>query len=467
MELFRRLRTTAPSFPNRGAPWLVWGALFLAVWPNRFGYHPTWGASFRTANFVVHTSDSRLAQQFAEAAESHRHQLAVEWLGTPLPDWANPCIVTAHVGPHLGAGGATTFVFDRGEVFGWRMTIQGPAERIIDSVLPHEITHMILASYFRRPLPRWADEGAATSVEHPTERAKYQRMLHEFLRRGQAMPLSRLFALQQYPPDMLTLYAQGHVLADYLIQQGGRRKFVEFLETAMETGDWELALARHYGYNSVDEFQRVWLAWVRQGSPPLRATSPELIQNLDRRQLALGKRPRPAPNLILRLGPDDPLPTIHVPDTSTITTVSPPTITTVSPNNLAATSSAVLPAGPLVAVDQTFGETPDYPIVANSQNLPGVGIEDATSESPVMSLEAQLGISKQPICENEDATSSEVKPLACPSAGGCLTSLSRDNSRGLQPFAPGSIRPTPTPGLTTVHLGLPFSIQSPAQSPVR
>ena len=44
-----------------------------------------------------------------------------------------------------GAGGATSFVFDRGEVFGWKMNIQGSRERILDSVLPHEVTHTIFA----------------------------------------------------------------------------------------------------------------------------------------------------------------------------------------------------------------------------------------------------------------------------------------------------------------------------------
>ena len=55
------------------------------------------------------------------------------------------------------------------EVFGWDMKIQGSEERVLDSVLPHEVTHTIFASHFRQPLPRWADEGACTTVEHVSE----------------------------------------------------------------------------------------------------------------------------------------------------------------------------------------------------------------------------------------------------------------------------------------------------------
>ena len=61
------------------------------------------------------------------------------------------------------------------------MNVQGSLERILDSVLPHEITHTIFATHFGRPLPRWADEGACTTVEHSTERRKQEQLLIQFL----------------------------------------------------------------------------------------------------------------------------------------------------------------------------------------------------------------------------------------------------------------------------------------------
>ena len=153
------------------------------------------GARHRSANFIVETADPKLAGQIAEAAERYRHDLAIEWTGKTMPNWWQPCLMTVQAGPNLGAGGATTFVFDQGEVFGWRMTIQGSQERLLDSVLPHKITHMIFASHFRRPLPRWADEGGATSVENISERTKHTTMLSQFLRTGRGIPFNRLFAM--------------------------------------------------------------------------------------------------------------------------------------------------------------------------------------------------------------------------------------------------------------------------------
>src|SRR5947207_1340835 len=150
------------------------------------------GASYRTSNFVVNAPSAEMAEQIGRAAERYRKQLAVEWLGREMPNWSQPCPITAHVGDNLGAGGATSFLFEHGEVYGWKMTIQGSLVRILDSVLPHEVTHTVFATHFRQPLPRWADEGACTTVEDYSERSKQQTMLIEFLRTNRGIPFSRM-----------------------------------------------------------------------------------------------------------------------------------------------------------------------------------------------------------------------------------------------------------------------------------
>jgi hypothetical protein len=260
------------------------------------------GASHRTANFVVETQDSQLAGQIAQAAEKCRKDLAVAWLGKEMPNWSAPCVMNVRVGEGLGAGGATTFVFDRGEVFGWRMSIQGSQERIFDSVLPHEITHMVFASHFRRPLPRWADEGGATSVEDASERTKHYRMLDQFLRTGRGIAFNRMFAMTEYPADVMPLYAQGFSLADYLIQNGGRRKYVQYLDDALQEDQWAQATQRYYGASDLGQLQTVWLSWIRQGHPQLepKQSAPEAAPAAEV-LVADARRPRPEPNLIHRI----------------------------------------------------------------------------------------------------------------------------------------------------------------------
>ena len=163
----RRDRGWDSQMVRAGITWIGAGLGVLLTLAAGLAGHTCPAAGYRTANFVIEAPTDDLARKLGDAAEQYRHTLAVEWTGAALPRWSRPCPITAQVAQHLGAGGATSFVFDQGEVFNWTMTIQGSEERILDSVLPHEITHTIFASYFRQPLPRWADEGACTTVEHP------------------------------------------------------------------------------------------------------------------------------------------------------------------------------------------------------------------------------------------------------------------------------------------------------------
>src|SRR6185312_8377621 len=127
--------------------------------------------------------------------------------------------------------------------------------------------HTIFATYFRRPLPRWADEGACTTVEHASERGKQQQMLITFLKTNRGIPFHSMFAMKEYPADVLPLYAQGHSLASYLIQQGGRQKYLDFVATGLQAEQWPSAIKQYYGFDNLAVLQNTWLSWVRQGSP--------------------------------------------------------------------------------------------------------------------------------------------------------------------------------------------------------
>ncbi len=292
-------------------------------------------ATFKTRNFVVQTADPDLAALFAQTAEKQRRDLSIAWLGGPLPDWAQPCKIKVKVGETLPPGGATTFVFSNGQVYGWDMNIQGSAQRVVDSVLPHEITHMIFACKFRQPVPRWADEGAATSVEDISERTKYRRMLVEFLQTNRGIAFRTMVNSKDYPTDAMPFYAQSFTSAEFLIARGGKQRYVAFVQEGINTDDWSGALRKYYGYQDLGTFQNVWLSWVGNGFP-------QLNDDLMRHDIQLASNrsdaensasynqyahvARPEPNLVLRT----PVSTAHPQAIASASSAVPPKSTGIS-----------------------------------------------------------------------------------------------------------------------------------------
>jgi len=224
-------------------------------------------ANFRTQNFIVQAPTDDLARAVGEAAEKYRNDLAVYWLGGPLRPWPAPCPVRVIAGPHLAAQGVTTY--NPAPVRDFQMEVVGTPERILDSVLPHEVTHTVLATHFGRPLPRWADEGICTTVEHDSERNKHQAKLREFLRSRRGIPMNRLFLLTEYPNDVLPMYAQGYSVCQFLIAQKGPRAFIEFLHDYITHPSWTANVRKHYKYDSLAELQKYWVDWVSAGSGPV------------------------------------------------------------------------------------------------------------------------------------------------------------------------------------------------------
>ena len=250
--------------------------------PANISLAPTKVYRYETRNFaILDARTAEMAREFGETAERCRRELALLWLGQELPNWPEKCPISVRVG-ELGAKGEASFTFNQGKVYGWEMKVQGTRERIMDSVLPHEISHTIFATYFCRKLPRWLDEGAATSVEHISERSNYRRLLLEYVDPAirRAIPFNRMVEMQEYPDhDVLPLYAQCNSVAEFLIAQGGNRRFMEFAKTGLDSDDWNAAIRKHYGYDNLGDLQVVWIRWVGEGFPSVDTYEPALARN--------------------------------------------------------------------------------------------------------------------------------------------------------------------------------------------
>jgi hypothetical protein len=98
-----------------------------------------------------------------------------------------------------------------------------------------------------------------------------------------------MFAMREYPHDVMPLYSQGFSLARYLVSQGGKRKFLDYIADGLRDENWTRATKQHYGYENLLALQNSWLDWVRKGSPALDATA-------DTPPLVAVNAPRPGPS---------------------------------------------------------------------------------------------------------------------------------------------------------------------------
>jgi hypothetical protein len=223
------------------------------------------GAQYRTQNFVVNAPNNEIAQQVGQMAEQYRKAKAIEWLGQEMPPWQKPCPVFVTVSME-GPSGATSFVFHpQGGVMDMKMEIQGPLDRLLASVLPHEITHTVFAHYFRRAVPRWADEGGSVLSEDDLERDRHDKLVRGILNRSQQYRFRQLFSMTDYPKTgdkVMCLYAQGFSISHYLVYISDRQTFLRFVNIGMQ-GNWDQAVQTCYGLHSVDELEGAWLKHLK------------------------------------------------------------------------------------------------------------------------------------------------------------------------------------------------------------
>jgi hypothetical protein len=273
------------------------------------------GAQYRTQNFDVQAPTKEVAKQVGDWAEYYRKAKAMEWLGHEMPTWQKPCPLIVTVTSE-GPSGATSFVFHpSGGVLDMKMEIKGPLDRLLASVLPHEITHTVFAHYFRHALPRWADEGGSVLSEDDVERERHDKIVRGILNRNQNFRLRQLFTLADYPQGgdkVMCLYAQGFSVSHYLVYISNRQTFLRFVDIGQREG-WDKACQTCFSMRNVEDLEEAWLKHLRD-TKGMSIT--ELTKNKEKGQpvATAAKGAGPGTGTLVRLTapPADPLQPVPV-----------------------------------------------------------------------------------------------------------------------------------------------------------
>lgn len=230
-------------------------------------------AIHETPNFRVYVSP-RLGsgEKLPAACEALRRQLRETWFETVGDDWAPKCDVVVHatqadyvraLGPGSeSSSGCATIDIVPGQVRSRRIDLRGDATDWLDSALPHELTHVVIAERFTKVrIPRWADEGLAILAEPNRKQERRREALRVSLHVSRPWTAADLTAMTEYPVPARrdVFYGQSASLVAYLIERESPARFLEFLELSTTAGA-EPALAKVYGIESWRQIESAWRA---------------------------------------------------------------------------------------------------------------------------------------------------------------------------------------------------------------
>jgi len=217
---------------------------------------------------ILHDQPKELVERVGCVAEETRIRIQKKWFGDVGTDWDGRCSIYLHgdrAKYNEKAGLANALGHTR--TFSWGTGIQSrnvhlPARqpKMLEDVLPHEVSHSVLAVRFQGKTPRWADEGMAMLAETP---AAVRECLGRLPKYKQEHCLFACDILMQTddPAHFQTLeyYSQSTSLVQFLTERKGPQAFASFLQTCIAK-DYPAALKQHYNITGFADLHKQWQA---------------------------------------------------------------------------------------------------------------------------------------------------------------------------------------------------------------
>lgn len=241
-------------------------------------------------NFRVYHVDPELADRLSRRAEHARAELFRYWTGSEAPSsWSPRCdiylypdasIYSQMTGQKPDSPGFSTMGLNGGRVVARRINLRADAEGVIESVTPHEVSHVVTADLFpRQQVPRWADEGMAILAEPAEAQETRLADLDSPLSSGRVFGSGPMMTSPSPDARFWDLYmAQSASLTRFLVQLDSPSRFLTFLRDAERLGT-EAALRSAYGFEGFDDLHDRWVSFARRGrsaeTPALLAVRPE------------------------------------------------------------------------------------------------------------------------------------------------------------------------------------------------
>lgn len=214
-------------------------------------------------NFIVLAPSEALADELLARAEQFRQEVAMEWLGKPLPPNIGPTILHLELSDSEDRG--QTWVIDHPDRKYHRVWLVTNRESAMGSTLRHEIVHVVMATRFPKRLPQWAEEGAA-SLSDGGGRPEIRENIIDWYAETKNWPdLAGVFESEIIPSHDKAAYSVAASVTHYLLSKKDKPTFIAFAAESKEDG-LDAALHDRYGIGSLTDLQGQWEAWVTRAA---------------------------------------------------------------------------------------------------------------------------------------------------------------------------------------------------------
>ena len=156
----------------------------------------------------------------------------------------------------------TTPNYDKKEIVSYK-----ESRNFLTSLLPHEMTHLILADFIENNIPLWFNEGLAVNMEL-TSKSGYINAIKEELKKGNNLSIHEVLDKTGYPEDeekVLLFYSISYSLVDFL-RSKGQYRFTNLCRALRDGRNFEEALISSYQFDfgSLDLLDKKWQDHIRK-----------------------------------------------------------------------------------------------------------------------------------------------------------------------------------------------------------
>lgn len=221
---------------------------------------------------IAYVGPEALKTRFTTFANDTLAEMAQTWCDRPIDLPITPLRITL---AKQGASGEAVMEFREGKMVAASATANADETRI-DDVIRHEMTHLVLRARCGPDLPRWFDEGCASSSEGQSRLDAFRRdLVSNYLVNNRGISFQDMFMMVDHPTGALTMpfYAQAATLVEFLLERAPghslrdkRHYLVHFIDSVMRDGAsmeaYHSNVRAYFGFPRVSALQNAWLEWL-------------------------------------------------------------------------------------------------------------------------------------------------------------------------------------------------------------